>query len=1334
MYQRTLYKLAALALCLLVLTPSPLRAGVLYPTPPGGWTYLFDGNKVAAGDAGSGFTSLDGTWSHDNGSDEWDGTAPGGVLSPTNRPGGIGMFTEEGIDFVRIQDTGDPRDYGYTDPGSNRKLYLGHDISAHGATETQLDDGITLTFRARIPTVAKTKSPLDSLHRDGQQAAGVVPFPETGDGYVTSDGGKGNFVLKQASGGAIAFSLTLPTDTPGGDPNANKANFAGLTMNEFAGNAISANVNFGQGSGTNVIAFDPTEWHEFWIVLRKDPANFGTHQAFIYRDGSLSPTVFKITAGNGSDYTGITYLAMGSTATPQNSSLDVDFVGYKLGVNFPPGYAEPPGGWTYLYAGDKGEAGAAGSGFTSLDGTWSHDNGSDEWDGGAPGGDLGSTNRPGGVGVFAENGTSYLRIQDTGDPRDYGYTDPGSNRKIYLGHDMSAQGATETQLDDGVTLSFRARIPTPAKTTRPLDPLHRDGQQAAGVQPYPATGDGYVTSDGGKGNFVLKQSSGGAIAFSLTLPSDTPGGDPNASKANFSGLTMNEFAGSAISANVNFGQGSGTNVIAFDPTEWHTFWIVLKKDPASVGTHQAYIYMDGSFEPTVFKVTAGTGSDYTGITYLAVGSTATPQNSALDVDFVSYKLGAFFPGNALDSLPPDIAGLSPALKSTYQDPAKGLTFSVTTQGANSLNPAGFSLMLNGKDVSSSLTVSGSPQNRTATYGSLEANTVYRGEIIVRDQAGRGSTNRVEFDTFSTTKVTTIEAEDYNIDGGKFIDKPGIGAYQDQVGAPGVDYLDVLPAAVAANSIFRSADAVGTGPSADIVRDFVVAGGVGTVETQVSDVQAREWLNYTRTLTAGSYQLYLRAGSAGSQDVRVDLVTGDRTKPSQALSFLGLIRLPNTGNASSFDYGVLRDVNGQPAVVNLGGITTLRLTFPSAAGNLNLNYLTLVPVAPATAVQVVGTPGAGSTAVFPDAPIDVKLFAGPTSLVPQGITLSVDGKDITSAATVATESDGVRLRYSPASGLQTPGTHAIKVEYPGGTAAWTYTVVSLPSLAASWATDAASVAGKARGFTGRIHKVDNTATDALFPNNVQRAEQQLAGKIIDPTTGQPFANEAAGPKGDGSFIEPDTINYEQSGLEKGVPGDRAFPNLDAVDQNHIAMEAIGYVELRRGIHRLGVSCDDGFAVYGGPSAKEATLLLGVRDPGGSTAPVTFDFVAEADGIYALRLLFFEGNGGADVEWYSENRETGERLLLNSAGSYRSFAARNGDGANKPSPVRLSIQTSGADFVLTWPKTTPAFQLQSSPSLAPAAWSNAGKAPTEVNGDLQLQVTPSTGARFFRLVVP
>ena len=102
---------------------------------------------------------------------------------------------------------------------------------------------------------------------------------------MTSDGGKGNFVIKQAAGGAIAFSLTTATDTPNGNPNDNVTNFSGLSFNEFNGNAISGDVNFGQGEGANVIPFDPTVWHNFWITVEKDTAEVGTQVVRNYKDG-----------------------------------------------------------------------------------------------------------------------------------------------------------------------------------------------------------------------------------------------------------------------------------------------------------------------------------------------------------------------------------------------------------------------------------------------------------------------------------------------------------------------------------------------------------------------------------------------------------------------------------------------------------------------------------------------------------------------------------------------------------------------------------------------------------------------------------------------------------------------------------------------------------------------------------------------------------------------------------------------------------------------------------------------------------------------------------------
>jgi hypothetical protein len=335
--------LQLLALLCCGLIASSVSAGVAYPNPPGGWTYIYNGDKDTAGEPDSGFTSLDGTWSHDNGSDQFDGSKIGGKLlagdfGVGNAPGGVMTITEGGVTFLRMQDPGDPRNYGYPDPPSNRKLYFGHDITADGAADTILDDGVTLTFRARIPTPKKTTAPLDPLHLTGQADAGPKPYYDGGDGYLISDGGKGNVGIKQLAGGIISFALTVPNDNfDDGVAGAPKANFAGLTMNQLNGTSPSASVNFDSSGDFRGIAFDPTEWHEFWITIKADVSGLGTHEVTVYMDGSSqAATNVVVSAGNGNDFNGVGYLAIGGSRTVESWALDLDFVAFKAGVEAPP--------------------------------------------------------------------------------------------------------------------------------------------------------------------------------------------------------------------------------------------------------------------------------------------------------------------------------------------------------------------------------------------------------------------------------------------------------------------------------------------------------------------------------------------------------------------------------------------------------------------------------------------------------------------------------------------------------------------------------------------------------------------------------------------------------------------------------------------------------------------------------------------------------------------------------------------------------------------------------------------------------------------------------------
>ena len=108
-------------------------------------------------------------------------------------------------------------------------------------------------------------------------------------------------------------------------------------MNNLNGTAISGVVDSGEAGTANILPLDPTQWHEFWINIQKDASGKGTHKVDIYLDGSSTPKTVMVTAGDGSDFAGISYIAMGQGSTGQSGALDVDYFDYKLGSVVPAG-------------------------------------------------------------------------------------------------------------------------------------------------------------------------------------------------------------------------------------------------------------------------------------------------------------------------------------------------------------------------------------------------------------------------------------------------------------------------------------------------------------------------------------------------------------------------------------------------------------------------------------------------------------------------------------------------------------------------------------------------------------------------------------------------------------------------------------------------------------------------------------------------------------------------------------------------------------------------------------------------------------------------------------
>jgi hypothetical protein len=659
---------------------------------------------------------------------------------------------------------------------------------------------------------------------------------------------------------------------------------------------------------------------------------------------------------------------------------------------------------------------------------------------------------------------------------------------------------------------------------------------------------------------------------------------------------------------------------------------------------------------------------------------------------------------------PVISLVSPATNNaTFYTAASNLVLKLTASSPMDTN--NIKLTLNGVDVSSSLVVTGSTQNAGAIFSGLQPNTVYTGSITATNAAGLTTLNFV-FDTFATGSVVVVEAEDYNYGdgdcqpiapedplesqfGGFYHDPSAPGAYLNAIGAIGIDYNDTATnRGSTITNAYRLCDFVGTKVSTDNARPPFP--GSGFSDYDVWQIQTGEWLNYTRAFAATNYNVYLRVTSGGATSFRLDAVDGDVSTTGQTTSSLGTFSVPNT--AGAYQLVPLKNVLGNNAVISFSGAaTTLRLTALSAANNVQANFIVLVPVAAAAPPFVSqSSPGANATGVYPDTAITATIANGDTAVNTASIVLRFNGVDVTAGTTITPNANGATLSYDPPGFLAPNTTNTVSIEFANDavtpalfTNAWSFITTNIPTVPSTFATATGSASDS--GFNIKVRKAPNTAPTASFPATILRAEQQLQDLIIDPNTNLPYPNEA----GNGSTTA-SLLNFEQSGTNAlvGVFNstngylDTPFPLIPSPDPrwtndpNDIAIEATAYLELSAGVHQFAVRSDDGFRMTVGPTFGDTNLVLAQVDAGRGDAETAFDFLVLSDGVYAFRLLYFEAQGGASLEFYSINRTNGARTLINdslTAGYVPAYRSRVGVAPGAPPQIVNVTPANNSFFV-------------------------------------------------------
>lgn len=229
-----------------------------------------------------------------------------------------------------------------------------------------------------------------------------------------------------------------------------------------------------------------------------------------------------------------------------------------------------------------------------------------------------------------------------------------------------------------------------------------------------------------------------------------------------------------------------------------------------------------------------------------------------------------------------------------------------------------------------------------------------------------------------------------------------------------------------------------------------------------------------------------------------------------------------------------------------------------------------------------------------------------------------------------------------------------------------------------------------GFTVRGHQIDRSR-DANQGNggrntggNMPGPEMQLAGGYLDPATSLPYPNllDLSAASTEGTFSVPEVLNFNHNTAagSGGVPSnagifnaDTGLPGLPGTGTSNQGLdntvhEFITYIDLKAGAHIFGVNVDDGWMVTSAPNARDTLgTLLGFRNaPGGQNGnPLNnpngaFTVIVTEPGIYPLRILFWQGGGGVNIEFLAIDRDTGTQVLVNdTAGIYPSVVALSGN---------------------------------------------------------------------------
>jgi hypothetical protein len=219
------------------------------------------------------------------------------------------------------------------------------------------------------------------------------------------------------------------------------------------------------------------------------------------------------------------------------------------------------------------------------------------------------------------------------------------------------------------------------------------------------------------------------------------------------------------------------------------------------------------------------------------------------------------------------------------------------------------------------------------------------------------------------------------------------------------------------------------------------------------------------------------------------------------------------------------------------------------------------------------------------------------------------------------------------------------------------------------------------------------------NDASLAEQQLAGELADEG-GLAYYNEATS---NFSEWEADAVSHEgvvnwyEHALDGDalllVPDDAEFPvlsDLGAPQFEGVVVEFKTYLELTAGYHQFGLFSEGGHKVNATHSPEGPVLSLFDNADGSERVPTyygrsqIFDVVAQKDGLYPIRLLWFQSHSykepGMMLEFYSISDR--QIHLVNDASNPKAVRAFQTAVEVEDVTPEISMVLTGDSVMLEW----------------------------------------------------